>query len=459
MTGAAASPGGAEAARRSLSLLDKVFYAFASVGNSALFWAQSVWVLYFYAPPESADLPIRMPPALIGVALGVGRLIEVFDDPLIGWWSDRTRSRWGRRIPFIVLGTPILALSFWLIWFPPVEGESVLNLLYFFVIIELFYLARTVIEAPYDALQAEIATSSTDRVSLGAWKFFFGVVGVAVGLVLSPLLIGALGFGGMGLVLGITAAVAIVVTLAGLLTRPRLQPVIESSEVPPLIGSIRATLSHRAFLALGASFMLFNLGYQLLIADLPYYLRVTLGLGEAEVAYFSGGVAGLALLAVPALAWAARRWTKKALYAASMGALGVYLVFLAVGAFQPLLPGIGLFGQALALVSLSGLGFAGLFVLPGAMVADVIDDDSRRTGQGRAAVFYGVFKTLEKIAQSAAVVVLGFLLQAFGNTPEQPLGIRLAMPTAGVCVLLGFVTVFFWYRLREARREPTAAGG
>ena len=64
-------------------------------------------------------MPERLPVALVGVALGLGRFIEIFDDPIIGWWSDRTRSRWTRRIPFLLLGTPLMALGFWLIWNPP----------------------------------------------------------------------------------------------------------------------------------------------------------------------------------------------------------------------------------------------------------------------------------------------------------------------------------------------------
>jgi Na+/melibiose symporter-like transporter len=138
-----------------------------------------------------------------------------------------------------------------------------------------------------------------------------------------------------------------------------------------------------------------------------------------------------------------------------MLALGAYLVFLAFGAFEPLIPGVAIFVQALALVSLSGLGFSALFVFPGAMVADVIDDDARRTGQGRAAIFYGMFKTLEKIAQAASAVVFGVVLQVFGSTVDRPFGIQLIMPIAGVSVLAGFVAVWLGYHLREA---PSADG-
>jgi glycoside/pentoside/hexuronide:cation symporter, GPH family len=440
-----------------LSLADKLIYAFASVGNSALFWSQSLWLVYFYSGAEGSGEPQRVPVGLIGIALGIGKFVEVFDDPVIGWWSDRTRSRWGRRIPFLLFGTPVLALGFWLIWNPPVEGESVVNLIFFFVVIEVFFLARTVVEAPYDALQAEIARTSPERVSLGAWKVFFAILGVVVGLVLSPQLIGAFGFSGMGLILALAAGAALYVTLFGLWSRGTLRTQDVPPERPPLFGSVSGALRHRPFLALAGSFMFFNLGYQLLIMLLPFYLTVSLGGSRDDVTWFTGGVTLFVLLALPTMTYGARRFTKRALYAGSMLALGAYLIFLALGAFQPLFPGISLFGQALALVSLSGLGFSALFVFPGAMVADVIDDDARRTGQGRAAIFYGMFKTLEKVAQAASAIVFGLVLQVFGSTVERPSGIQLIMPIAGALVLAGFAVVFLGYRLREAARAPTGA--
>jgi Na+/melibiose symporter-like transporter len=183
---------------------------------------------------------------------------------------------------------------------------------------------------------------------------------------------------------------------------------------------------------------------------LPFYLTEIIGGTEGDVTFFTGGVAAFSLVALPGLARAARRYTKRTLYAVSMVALGAYMVVLAVGAFVQLLPGVTLFVQALVLISLAGLGFSAMWVFPGAMVADIIDDDARRTGQGRAAIFYGMFKTLEKLAQSAAAVLFGAVLAIFGSTAAEPLGIQLIMPIAGVAILVGFGVVWFGYHMREA---------
>jgi GPH family glycoside/pentoside/hexuronide:cation symporter len=434
--------------RTTLPLADKLLYATAGIGNNALFYAQTLWLLYFYS--GGGDLPERVPIGIIGLALGVGKFIELFDDPVIGWWSDRTRSRWGRRIPFILFGTPLLGLSFWLIWMPPDAGAFWPNVIWFFVTIELFFLARTVVEAPYEALQAEITTSSAARVSLGAWKVTLAIVGVVFGLVISPLLVEALGYPGMGLVLGLVAVGAIYIMLFGLWRRGTLDTGDPPAEKPPLLRTLLGALRNRPFLALAASFMLFNLGYQLLVAMLPFYITEILGRSEGDVTFFTGGVTLMALVALPGLTYAARRFSKRVLYATSMAPLGTYMVVLAIGAFVELIPGLELFVQAIVLVSLAGLGFSAMWVFPGAMVADVIDDDSRRTGQGRAAIFYGMFKTLEKLAQSGAAILFGGVLAVFGSTAAQPLGIQLIMPIAGVAILAGFAVVWFAYHMREA---------
>lgn len=434
--------------RSTLPLPDKLLYATAGIGNNALFWAQSLWVIYFYS--GGGDLPERVPIGVIGLALGIGKFIEIFDDPVIGWWSDRSRSRWGRRIPFILLGTPLLGVSFWLLWMPPDPSAGWLNIVWFFVTIELFFLARTVVEAPYEALQAEITTTSPERVSLGAWKVSLGIVGVVVGLVVSPLLIEAIDYSGMGLVLGVVAVIAIYVMLFGLWRRGTLDTGDAPEEKPPLFGSLLGALRNRPFLALAGSFMLFNLGYQLLVAMLPFYLTEIVGGTEGDVTFFTGGVALFSLVALPGLARAARRFSKRTLYATSMVALGAYMVVLAVGAFVQLTDAVTLFVQALVLISLAGLGFSAMWVFPGAMVADIIDDDSRRTGQGRAAIFYGMFKTLEKLAQSGAAILFGAVLAIFGSTAADPLGIQLIMPIAGAAILVGFGVVWFGYHMREA---------
>ncbi len=120
---------------RRLPLLNKLLYASDGIGASAINQTRNLWLLFFLAPPTAANLPAVVPSldlgflfleprVFAGVVLTAGRIIEAFDDPVIGWWSDRTRSRWGRRIPFVMFSTPFYGLFFALLWLNPGGGQA-----------------------------------------------------------------------------------------------------------------------------------------------------------------------------------------------------------------------------------------------------------------------------------------------------------------------------------------------
>lgn len=141
---------------------------------------------------------------MFGALLGAGKLIEAFDDPFIGHWSDRTKTRWGRRLPFIVGGLPLLIGAFILLW-TPLPAGFVAPAVAALAVIQLYYLGATIVHQPYEAVLAEMARSSEERVRVSSWKVAFGTVGAGVGLVGSGLLIGAIGFPGMAIALGLLA--------------------------------------------------------------------------------------------------------------------------------------------------------------------------------------------------------------------------------------------------------------
>src|SRR5687768_12813335 len=96
----------------------RLLYSLSSVGGEALSRNRDTWFLYYYAPPDDSGLPELLPLGTVTVLLAVLRVLGALDDLIIGWWSDRTRSRWGRRLPFILLGTPLSALFAFLIVVP-----------------------------------------------------------------------------------------------------------------------------------------------------------------------------------------------------------------------------------------------------------------------------------------------------------------------------------------------------
>ena len=136
-----------------MPLLNKMLFASDHVGLQAIGYFRQSWVLFFLVPPIGGGIA-RVPDVSLlwydvdarvfaGYLIFAGRFIDAFTDPLIGWWSDRTRSRWGRRIPFILFSTPFYALFAAMIWFLPTEHASLWNALYVVIVLELFFTAAT----------------------------------------------------------------------------------------------------------------------------------------------------------------------------------------------------------------------------------------------------------------------------------------------------------------------------
>ena len=439
---------------RGLPQWRRLLYANGSLGATINFQTLALWLVFFYAPSPEAELPTRLPAvnlpwlgtlapvALAGVILGIGRLVEIFDDPLIGHWSDTFRSRWGRRAPFILIGTPIMSITFVLIWLPPDAEASYLNAVLLFIVLQVLFFSTTVANAPYEAWLPEVAVTSDDRVSLSAWKSLFGVIGAALALVASPQLVQWLGFAGMALVLGAATMLSYYLAVFGATGRRERG---QRSNLDLWV-AFRATLANRPFLIFAASLVLFNLALNMLTQMLPYFVIAIMGQGTERVSLYIGIFLLAMLVSLPGTVMLGQRWTKRRAYIACMGVLALYFP---LEFFAGSLPGIPTVVQGLVYIGLAGVPIAGLFVFPNALLADVIDYDAQLTGQRREGMYFGVLATINKLALALSSLIFGVILGAFGNTAANPLGIRLIGPVAGVAVALGLLIFARGYSLPD----------
>jgi len=440
-----------------LPLKDKIFFAIGGAGENIAFQAVSAWLFFFWAERGGGDKAL-IPIGLLGILMGIGRLIEAFDDPLIGYLSDRTKSRWGRRFPYIFLGSPFLAMSFFLLWIPP-PGSLIFHALYFFIILQFFFLTYTLVSAPYEGILPELAKTSDDRVSTSAWRVLFGVIGAAIGLVGSSILIQNFGFKAMGIVLGLATLVSFWISILGI--KNRLLPyrpiqamaLISRQETHfgrqirmTIYQSLLSTLKNKQFLIFSLAFTLFSLGFNLLNALLPFFVKFIVREKEGLVAIFSGLVLGSMILALPIQTLLSKKFGKKKIYAYSMLILSLFfpLLFL-VG----IIPVVSPFWQTALITILIGLALSGQFIFPNAILADVIDYDATKTNQRREAIYYGMQNTLQKFSFALASIIFGTTLSIFGATLQNPMGIRLIGPIAGIATFLGFFVFIKWYKLPD----------
>lgn len=411
-----------------LPLRAQVLYASSSFGGEALTQSRSLWLLYFYT--EANDF---LTPFAVGAILTAARLVETVDDGLIGFWSDRTHTRLGRRIPFVLAATPFAALFSFLLFTPP-SSSTAATAAYLFIVLELYFLASTLSGGPYEALLAEITPESSERTRITGIRVYFGAAGAGLGLVGSGLLIDAFGYAAMAATIAVVALTFRYVGIAGVWQYAK-----ESRQAAEIgLGdALTATFTNGYFLFFLPAFALFQLGFQVIVGSLPFLVETVLDTDDAG-AWVSvlAAVAIVTMIAmIPLAAAAAGKRTKRGVYRVSM-LLAVALFPLL--AFAGFLPGIPVEAQLVLAAIVAGLPIAGNYLFPAPLIADIVDYDGLRTGLRREATYYGAQNFVEKTTSALAPLVLGLLLE-LGRTADDPLGVRLVGPVAGVLVLAGFL--------------------
>jgi GPH family glycoside/pentoside/hexuronide:cation symporter len=434
-------------------------YASGSIAGNVISRSTALWLVFFFAPPsDEEDLPTLIPRLAVGIMIPLITVIDSIDDPLIGFWSDRTQTRWGRRIPFVVFSTPVYAITFALMWFPPGgEAGHFANALYFFFFVWLHRLFSTLSGGPFESLLPEIARSSQARVSIVAWQVFFGALGAIIGLVVSGIIKDVSSFQVMGITMAVIAFASRYIALLGAWRHaPRDVPPVRSNAVR----AFRDTFRNDQFLYFLPTFVLFNMSVTLLTASMPSFadsvvladgplevslLGRTLELEEGAItAILTATALGVVILTLPVVYRLALARGKAWVYGTAMlvGALGFPFIF-----FMGFLPGVPVMVQSLVFVALAGLPMAAVFTYPNAIMADIIDYDEVRTGMRREAIYYGSQATIEKWGNSLFAPILAALL-LLGETADNPWGIRLVGPVAGVAAFIGLL-FFRGYRLPD----------
>lgn len=416
-----------------LSPLQRVLYASGTLGSSLLQQTVLLWTFYYYAPPPGQGLPTRATPLAIGLAMGLGRLVDAVVDPLVAHWSD-TRPHGARRRPLILIGGPAMAAVFALLWRPPHDAPTLTNTAYLAAGLGLFFLLFTVVLNPYMALLPEVTRPGPERVATAAWQSGFTLAGTGLAAVASAQIATRVGFPAMGLALAPVGAVSMVV--AALAVREG-----GGRGTLALLPSLRAVLRNPAFRVFIAGFAMLWLGLSLVNPALALIVTVLMGLPRAAVGTVLGASVLLTLAATPVVAALSHRL---GVHRTLMLAMGV-----ACGAL-PLLASVGRWpvawspaAQGYAVIVLAAPALAALFALPNTLLADIAHA-AGHAGARNEGMFFAFQGLLLNGATSVGALILGALLDAFGYAA----GLR-AAPAVAAAFVAGSLIVF--------RRYPSAA--
>jgi glycoside/pentoside/hexuronide:cation symporter, GPH family len=432
-----------EGATRPERLPRRVRLAFgAGQGGSAIFERLVFMWLYFVWVGQGLEGgTVYLAPALFGVLLLGGRLVDAVTDPVVARWSDGHEGRLGRRRPFMLgSGLPFVVVGAAL-FFPPVTGTSPLNAVYLGGGLAVFYVLLTLYLVPYAGLLADLSPTVADRVDLATSNAVFQLLGVAVALIVPPLLLGTRGVLPMVLVLGVVAVCLLYVPT--LIDERRYSQARPSTT--PLLPAVRATLRNRPFVIALLGTNVLWLGFNLVSLNTPLYVTVLVGLDETAVALYSAVLLGVSLLTFPVVNAATKRFGLRRVMIAALVASGLAqpLLFLIPSPPFTLEPA----PFALMVFGLGGIGLAGLFIVPSAIIAAVADYDHHTSGQRREAMYFAVYWFTVKVNIGLSTLVAGMLLQTLGS----PLGIQITGPLGGAAALAGAV-IFLAYPEHEVVR-------
>ncbi|MEW5945116.1 MAG: MFS transporter [bacterium] len=424
----------------------RLSYPVSYFGISVVDRVVATWAMYYYLPPEGRGLPSLVPPVVFGFVLVFGRLVDAVADPLVSAWTDRCRSRRGRRVPFLLAGGAPLALSLVLLFHPPHPRVSAANALYLALVLGMFFFFFTLYVCPYLALIPELGKTPAERINITTSQAAFMLAGVATAFIASGVLIENFGFRTMAWVMAAAAALAFYAPLAALNEKKHCASLPSSMS---MFASLRATISNRPFLVYLCGTLSFWFGFNIVTQGVSYYLTVLMNLPEGGMATLMALNMGVALASFPAVNLLSRRLGKRA----------VMLVCLAL--FSILLPMIYLIGHpanpldprafGYTVIALAGIPLAALFVVPNAIVADLTDFDEKLTGERRESMYFGAQGLFLKLVLGGSSLVMSLMFNSFGYAAAAPLGVRLTGPAAAAFAAAGFIA-FLAYPESKIRR-------
>lgn len=419
----------------------------------------SNYLIYFYQPSAASGIPTLLKQGIvvlgiltvIGFIKAIGHIIDAVTDPLVANWSDKSKNKNGRRIPFMKWSAVPFALSALLIFFAPKDEPSLINSVWVALFIWAYYIFYTIYMVPHNALLPEMIKDPKDRVNVYTFNSLFFVTGSAVGYA-TPMIVGLIKGAGFEPLIAwrITFAIFTVIGVI-LLLIPSF--VIKETEyvnsVRPTVSlgaSLKHAFSNKHFVVVTIGQLLETTAMAFFQACIMYYVTSLLGLEESKSTIILAISIVGSLLIYPFV----NKWAKNVGKKTPM-ILGCIIFTIAefVICFCDVIPGPAMV-KAVGFAIFVSFPFAVLNILPGSMMADVIQYDTIKTGINQEGVFSAARSFITKMGTSIAIMIVPSLTVIGASTDENigSTGLKITAIVGGVFCLCA-VIVFTRYREKE----------
>jgi len=245
-------------------------------------WTFSTYIFFFYATVIGLD------PLWIGLALGILGVWDMFNDPIMGHISDKTKTRWGRRRPYIIFGTVPMVFTFILLWWNPFTDWFMI-FLYFLLIMLIFEWMFTLVQLAYTSLFPELTSNIDERLEIAGYLEFFDIIALILGFVLSLVIVGILiemGYSPliawpmMATILGVVIAISAFTAVA--VTKER--EIFYNAEALPFLKALKYTWQNKSFRVVALAWLCISIAYVIAAATAIFFSIYILNLSELETA-------------------------------------------------------------------------------------------------------------------------------------------------------------------------------
>jgi GPH family glycoside/pentoside/hexuronide:cation symporter len=428
-----------------LTLKSKIGYGVCDLGGNLFFTAIGLWLMIYLTDT------VGIAAGMAGAIVAIGKIWDAFADTVAGYLSDRTKSRWGRRRPWILFGSfPLFAAMIIMFTNPGLTDKT---MLFIWGVASFCFLstAYTAVNIPYNSLTPELTQDYHERTSLNGYRFGFAVVGTLLGAGLALPIVGlfttkSAGFMAMGAIFGAAMLITALITFFSVR-----EPVVErGSLTKSYIQTYIKVFKNGPYLLILATYTLHITALTIIMSVAAYYFKY---IHHDEQITTTAMLVLLvtAFIFIPVSVILSKKFGKKIVYAAGMliFAINIMILFF-LGHLYPI-------NFSIALMCSAGIGLGFTYVMPYAMVPDAVEYDYLLSGERTEGAFYGIWTFGIKIGQAVALAITGGVLSFVGyvpdvaQTPEAHLGIRLLLgPITAVIFVIG-VVVLYLYPINEAR--------
>lgn len=433
-----------------LSFWAKAAYAIGDLGGSAgPGTIVPFWYLYFLINVA------RLDPVLAGFTVLLGKIWDAVNDPLVGILSDRTRTRWGRRRPYLLLGAIPFGVTFALLWIvPPIQNQLLLTL-YFTLIYILFDTAFTFVGCPYQALAPELTLDHDERTSLLSYRMAVSIVaGLLVALLMGEIIFPMFdderaAFAATGIACGAIFVLPYLLTFLG--TREREEFQVEPAPSP--LEGLRYVLRNREWRYTLGMALLSWMPVDIASAVFPFFLVYWVGMSEGDSNLVLGVILASAALFLPVVVWLSKRFEKKTAFliaTATWAAIMLCILFVPPEAVL----------LAYVIAALTGFGVSSAHLLPTAMSTDVLEVDELLSGKRQEGIYAGFGVFVRKLSTGLVLAAIGPVLAWSGyiegadvQSGSALTAIRVLISVIPALILVAACFVAWYYPLTRQRHS------